>query len=352
MNIAFVASSLPISYFLNHDCDDVRIYCAAEIYESYKHIQVLKSASVSRLAGNRVIRFCQMLVLSICARKVIVFHECAWVSLDSILIFIKNKKIVLRPMVSLVSFTRLSTSKNQSLRNWWTHHREKPFIKRCIATLISTQLIRVFDCYENHADGGKNVYRVFKLKERFTNSWSVYPPYLESEEFLPIMSLRSSKCHEISHRSDKRAALFVGGEPVAAVVQRAVVKSLVSSLVGYGYTVMIKNHPRAASRLELGHDVESPAITYLDASLPAELLSGSVDLVVAAFSTSLITVRGADASISYGKLLGMSAGIFESRLAHLSKLTGFNNVIFIESLKDFDDLLMKRKIRLGNEISE
>jgi hypothetical protein len=339
---AYVTSTLPITYFINEKfVSPTQINCTGIVYESYKVAGIDKFPNLSlRLIPGGFFRHLFFLLRTLSkAKKIIIFHECSWVILDLMLVFLRPN-VLYQPMVTLKTY-RLLNRFDVNFFSWYSYYKNLNLISRLGKSICKMMILNWFDHMECTQDGGLAPLRVSVLKTVCKADWECKPAYLANNYNERNIGFSKNIVGEL--RSGCSVLILCGTEPVPNLSQITVYDQLVDSLAKKGFNISFKDHPNPESRLHY----QSTEAKEIDPIIPSQILDGMYDYVIGAFSTSLVMVRGSLGTISVGKLLNMPEEIFSERLRHLYALHGYESVKFMASFSEIDTYFINQYLDSG-----
>lgn len=223
-NIFFLASTLPFAYLRyreNLDACDYIYFTNSGLKESFiKSVDIKSFDDKCRLlATNRIILFLQLTYIFIYAKKIHVFHECAWLLLDLVSLFFIKK----------VRYTEIiEVAGRQEIKN----------IKYSQIHLKILSLF--FYIYESDKNNGEGVYYVYAMKRQFR------PIFFDAKNFL----IEKNKKTLPSKVKEAKSILFITcSEGISDDVTRKIYTQAIDIALGEGLLVTIKDHPNKMNRI-------------------------------------------------------------------------------------------------------
>ncbi len=323
MTVAFVASALPARFIrARAEVQEVsRIVCASrELEDVFRYAippnSVIEVTSAPRFAGALMSMW--YLFREVWnAKRIIIFHECCWVTLDAILILIQPK-VTLFPHVSLAGFTKLPDSQNKNLL-WLVKHFG------VVQSLLLTFLRRYFEFYDMASDGGNGREAVAALRYERLRDIQIHT----CDETAEILAEPSQH----TYRGERVALIVCASEPVPDSTQLNIYREACDRLVEHGYTIYLKDHPRKAARLNFYY----PDAQVIPPHVPADLCNLRPRIVVGICSSALAYYG--EKAISLARMLPMSEADVQSRIAHLLFLPKGDEIKFVRNWAEYDKIL-------------
>lgn len=330
MNIAFVASTLPAAFLYKkvEDLNINRIVCEnPDLLETYTFLQEMyPRLTIGSLPKSKLKHFFSILLMFRGIERIYFFHECCWPLFDLCLI-VTNAKAHWYPQVSMNGF-RLVERHELSCWSQLQFHRinDNKFRPFFVAAIMF--LKRWFRVYEAHRDGGKGLVRCLSLRtEKF--------PSIEPFDRPKLVISRDTTIRNPNMRHT--VIVTCAREPVDQKALRDLYNKVCQLLDRQGYRIFLKDHPNKTNRL--GFDY--PGAEILPAHVPVECIDMEYDFMVGVASSSL--TKATSRSISVLKLLPFSESVVLSRLATLSALCNFANIIFVNSLEEMKDIITEER---------
>lgn len=328
---AFVASTLPARFLFDNwsRLKIHRLICASEaLRSSYLFLSELSGSvqivnlPIERRPRKQFLRA----ELNTAGGGIIIFHECCWMDLD-IAILENQPKVFYFPCVTLDGWRKMSTEELGILKLL------KRFLKE--RTKISLSLLvqaikhkNHFDFYEVTRDGGSDDRGyVTAIKEKsithLTKSYECFTSRKQNND--EIESTPDSDC-------SSQVILVVASDVVKDIYQIKIFTEVAQLCEKCGFTVLVKDHPNPAGRLNLkgiGHTL-SPCT-------PFEVLDVLHIFKIGLFSTALgFQPRK---SISIAGLFHPQPAGFVARKRHLLAIPGGRHIRFVSSFDVLKRLL-------------
>ncbi len=342
LKVAFVASALPISYFLEVKDNSVTdIECTPTIYSSFQAANLSGTGiKVNQIPSGLLRSLIYFINIIRNAREVIIFHECCWVILDLILVFSKAK-VTYQPMVSLKGFQALSDAEN-GVQSWYSYQNKRGDFFNIFQLLVKLTLRNWFDYYKCTDDGGIDSIRIAVLKPQFKTQWECRDPYLQRNS--GRLQLPNAPITNLTTSSKSSFLILCATEPTPDSDQIQIYNNIINILAKHNSTIHFKDHPRPQSRLKFS----STIAIEIDPNIPSQLFDFKYDFVIGAFSSSLVTVNGKCGTISIAKLLNITEKVFTERINHLMALDGFDKIHFINNPSEIESFISYKSKPIQN----
>ncbi len=258
------------------------------------------------------------------ASDILVFHECCWPILD-ILLILSRSNVSHKPIVTLNGYRFLKNDETSFIA-WFKFFSNHNFINRLLKSISSSFFSIFFHHAECTDDGGNTSLRIPVLKEKFKRGWIASSPYHSSNQNLKLIHNQSNEIKSPINN----VLILCATEPIDNLTQIQIYNKIIDLFVRNNFSISYKDHPRMNARLGLKNSLA----TEINPLLPSQLFNQKYDIVIGAFSTSLIEVRGIKRTISIGKLINLPESVYFERIRHLEPFIGFKNIDFIDDLNE------------------
>ncbi len=321
MTVAFVASALP-ARFIRAQAEALnisRIVCASrELEEVFRYAvppeRPIEITSIPS-SGGALIALLFLMREVRQAERMVVFHECCWVTLD-VAILLTQPKLSFFPQVSLSGYSPTPPSRSHNMA-WLFRHFG------VIQGLLLILWRKNFVFFDTTSDGGCGREAVATLRQGAMRNAELHT-YEEARRIL-------SEARPYSQSDGLVILIVCTREPVPDVDQRNLYKEICDRLVEAGYSIYIKDHPRSLARLNFSY----PGAIAIPPHVPADLCDINPKFAIGICSSALASYGSR--ALSFVRLLPMSEADVQSRVAHLPSLPGGSEVSFIRTWAEFDE---------------
>lgn len=315
--IAFIASTLPVQFIYKNrnelNIEEI-IIVSKTFEESYMFLQdKMPLVKLSIVPTYLIFQVCylayKIIFVRLAAKEIIFFHECCWPIFDLLVKFIKPRGLYC-PQVKMTSFSPVMEDEQKQLCGF--------------KEIFSTWLLKkYFILYKAKKDGG----------EGYDYFWSMrnYPlSIIISNEYYSFVVKDKKTLDKIN----KKILFLIGREPVQDDSLCFIFNSLCIIAKSHGFAIAIKDHPRPAARINFKPD----GCRIINPAQPVELLEEDFEFVVGVASTGLLAFPGKAISV-INLLAEMSQEDKEKRISHLQNLPGWDRLIFLNKIEEFESIL-------------
>ena len=261
--IFFVANAITVSRLRHHNDynQKSRVICLSKFVSDVLQKNNAHDPKRIIIINNRLEDFLKtffwVFLIKICNKKLIIFHECCWLSLD-LAILTLNPKGSFYPYYNLESLQKVDN---------------KDELSGVGRALFFLGLKGKFNFFQHLADNSVNNYTIYSVRK--------YPSSVLQEIFkqdlLPPL---------ISNGSEKKVLFLLGTDYVPADALRQTYKSVIVKFVDAGWKVAVKGHPNPQFNDHSLYD--DKLVSVISSETPAESLCMDYPIAFGCFSTALL----------------------------------------------------------------
>lgn len=274
----FVANAITVSR-LRHHYDynlNSRIICLSEFVSSVLQKNNGHNPDCITVIDSRLkdvfITFFWVLWIKLCNKRLNIFHECCWITLDiAILLF--------RPKGSFYPYYNLSTLETVT---------DTTQLNGVGMLLYFCGLGKKFNFFQHLADDNAKGYSIYSVKN--------YPPTV-------VQQILPEDCTDLNDlgRNARKVLILLGTDYVPADVLRQIYQGLITRFRGEGWDIAVKGHPNPEFNDHVLYDLKD--VKVLSSEIPAENFNREYSLAIGCFSTALLRFKSAVS------VLGMNHGL-------------------------------------------